>query len=813
MEPVTKNLPVIAMRGLNVFPRMNTSFDLERPISVHALERAMENGEEIFLVTQREIGVEQPEEKDLYEIGTVARVTQILRVSDRVLRVMMEGACRARLKRLWQREPFLQAQVELIDEPATSCHSKRTEAMLRQTYASVTEYAELAQKLPDDVYAAILSTNDPGYLADFIAQQLNLRYQDKQDILDELRPLPRLQRMNEILRREIEVTAMEQDIESKVRSRVGKIQKDFVLREQIKVLQNEIGEGGEDEELDEYREKISKAHLSEEVKRKLLKDVDKLAKQPFGSAEASVLRNYLDTCMEMPWGEETKERASVDAARKILDRDHYGLQKVKERILEFIAVRQLNPKAKGQILCLVGPPGVGKTSIALSVAKAMNRKVARLSLGGVRDEAEIRGHRKTYIGAMPGRIMTALIQAKSKNALLLLDEIDKLGSDYKGDPSSALLEVLDSAQNSSFRDHYIEVPFDLSHCMFITTANTTDTIPRALLDRMEVIELGSYTDEEKLQIAKRHLLPKQLKKHGIKRTQVRVSDDAIREIIACYTRESGVRSLERQIAALCRKCAMRFVSDEPPKRISITGGNLEDFLGVRKFLPEANVTTDQVGELLEGAGKLYTLLKIDEVANLGTTLEVEVNVVDGTGKLELTGNLGDVMKESAFAAMSFIRSRAKALGLAPDFYKTKDIHVHFPEGAVPKDGPSAGITICTAIVSALTGRAVRRDLAMTGEISIRGRVLPIGGLKEKTMAALRHGVKTVIIPAENEKDLEEIDQTVRQALQFITVSSADRVLEAALLPADDAVETISVPAAPAMPIPAPKTRRKPGIRQ
>ena len=383
MEPVTKNLPVIAMRGLNVFPRMNTSFDLERPISVHALERAMENGEEIFLVTQREIGVEQPEEKDLYEIGTVARVTQILRVSDRVLRVMMEGACRARLKRLWQ------AQVELIDEPATSRHSKRTEAMLRQTYASVTEYAELAQKLPDDVYAAILSTNDPGYLADFIAQQLNLRYQDKQDILDELRPLPRLQRMNEILRREIEVTAMEQDIESKVRSRVGKIQKDFVLREQIKVLQNEIGEGGEDEELDEYREKISKAHLSEEVERKLLKDVDKLAKQPFGSAEASVLRNYLDTCMEMPWGEETKERASVDAARKILDRDHYGLQKVKERILEFIAVRQLNPEAKGQILCLVGPPGVGKTSIALSVAKAMNRKVARLSLGGVRDEADI----------------------------------------------------------------------------------------------------------------------------------------------------------------------------------------------------------------------------------------------------------------------------------------------------------------------------------------------------------------------------------------------------------------------------------------
>ena len=564
----------------------------------------------------------------------------------------------------------------------------------------------------------------------------------------------------------------------------------------------ELGED-DDSDADSYRTKIKALKLPEETEEKLLREVARFARQQPGSAEASVLRNYLDTVLELPWNKETKERLDVKAAAKILDEDHFGLETVKKRILETLAVRQLAPELPGQILCLVGPPGVGKTSVAISIARALNRKLARLSLGGVRDEAEIRGHRKTYIGAMPGRIMTALIQAKSKNALLLLDEIDKLGSDYKGDPSSALLEVLDSAQNSSFRDHYIEVPFDLSHCMFITTANTTDTIPRALLDRMEVIELGSYTDEEKLQIAKRHLLPKQLKKHGIKRTQVRVSDDAIREIIACYTRESGVRSLERQIAALCRKCAMRFVSDEPPKRISITGGNLEDFLGVRKFLPEANVTTDQVG--------LVTGLAWTAVG--GTTLEVEVNVVDGSGKLELTGNLGDVMKESAFAAMSFIRSRAKALGLAPDFYKTKDIHVHFPEGAVPKDGPSAGITICTAIVSALTNRPVRRDVAMTGEISIRGRVLAIGGLKEKTMAALRHGVKTVIIPAENEKDLEEIDQTVRQALQFITVSSADRVLEAALLPAGDATETISVPAAPALPIPAPKTRRKPGIRQ
>ena len=770
MEPVTKNLPVIAMRGLNVFPRMNTSFDLERPISVHALERAMENGEEIFLVTQREIGVEQPEEKDLYEIGTVARVTQILRVSDRVLRVMMEGACRARLKRLWQREPFLQAQVELIDEPATSRHSKRTEAMLRQTYASVTEYAELAQKLPDDVYAAILSTNDPGYLADFIAQQLNLRYQDKQDILDELRPLPRLQRMNEILRREIEVTAMEQDIESKVRSRVGKIQKDFVLREQIKVLQNEIGEGGEDEELDEYREKISKAHLSEEVERKLLKDVDKLAKQPFGSAEASVLRNYLDTCMEMPWGEETKERASVDAARKILDRDHYGLQKVKERILEFIAVRQLNPKAKGQILCLVGPPGVGKTSIALSVAKAMNRKVARLSLGGVRDEADIRGHRKTYIGAMPGRIIEAISRSGSMNPLLVLDEVDKLASDQRGDPASALLEVLDSEQNSAFRDHYLEIPVDLSRVMFLMTANTTETIPRPLLDRMEVIELPSYTDEEKLHIAVDYLLPKQKKANGIAPAALRVDEGALRTVIARYTRESGVRSLERELGRLCRKAAMAFATTDV-KRISITAENVESYLGTPRYTRDEAAKTDLVGVV---NGLAWTQVG-------GEILPVEVGVMDGSGKLELTGNLGEVMQESCKAAMSCLRQRAAELGIPTDFYKTKDIHIHFPEGAVPKDGPSAGIAITTALLSALTDRPVRHDVAMTGEVTLRGRVMPIGGLREKTMGALRAGIRTVILPKETDKDLDEIDPNVRAKLRFVPVEKVDAVFAEALV--------------------------------
>ena len=767
MEPVTKNLPVIAMRGLNVFPRMNTSFDLERPISVHALERAMENGEEIFLVTQREIGVEQPEEKDLYEIGTVARVTQILRVSDRVLRVMMEGACRARLKRLWQREPFLQAQVELIDEPATSCHSKRTEAMLRQTYASVTEYAELAQKLPDDVYAAILSTNDPGYLADFIAQQLNLRYQDKQDILDELRPLPRLQRMNEILRREIEVTAMEQDIESKVRSRVGKIQKDFVLREQIKVLQNEIGEGGEDEELDEYREKISKAHLSEEVERKLLKDVDKLAKQPFGSAEASVLRNYLDTCMEMPWGEETKERASVDAARKILDRDHYGLQKVKERILEFIAVRQLNPEAKGQILCLVGPPGVGKTSLARSIARALDRKFVKISLGGVRDESEIRGHRRTYLGSMPGRFIQAMKKAGTLNPVFLIDEIDKMASDYKGDPASAMLEVLDPEQNAMFSDHYIEEPYDLSKVLFIATANYLENIPAALRDRLEIIELSSYTELEKVNIAKEHLIPKQVAENGLKPSQLKLDDDCILYLIRYYTRESGVRQLERTIATICRKTVLK----DKKKSIKVSKKLIREWLGNEKVEYGKREKKDQVGTV---TGLAYTSFG-------GDVLQIEVNKFEGKGKLVLTGQLGDVMKESASIALDYIRANAGRFKIKNEIFEKTDIHIHVPEGAVPKDGPSAGVTMTTALVSCLSDTPVRSDVAMTGEVTLRGNVLPIGGLKEKSLAAHRSGISTVIIPKGNVKDLDDIPESVKESMEFVPVERVTQVLDVALV--------------------------------
>ena len=547
-------------------------------------------------------------------------------------------------------------------------------------------------------------------------------------------------------------------------------QKDYYLREQMKVIREELGEGDEQAEFEDYRRRIGQLQLADEHKQKLYKDVDRLKKQAFGSAEASVLRNYLDSVLELPWNSETKERVDVAQARKILEKDHYGMEKVKERILETIAVRQMAPQMPPQILCLVGPPGVGKTSIAYSIAKSLNRNMARIALGGVHDEAEIRGHRKTYVGAMPGRILAAMTQAGSRNPLLLLDEIDKLGSDHRGDPSAALLEVLDAEQNKTYRDHYVEIPFDLSDVMFVTTANTLDTVPRPLLDRMEVIELGSYTDEEKLIIAKNHLLPKQMAKHGLKKTQLRVSDDAIREMIRCYTRESGVRNLERCIAQLCRKTAMRLLDGEI-KKVSVTAGELEQLLGVRKYLPDRMPSKDEVG--------LVTGLAWTSVG--GETLEVEVNVMDGTGKLELTGNLGDVMKESAHAALSYIRANAAQLSVAPDFYKTKDIHVHFPEGAVPKDGPSAGVTVCTAIISALTNTPVRRDVAMTGEISLRGRVMQIGGLKEKTMAALRHGISTVIIPYDNLPDLEEIDQTVRNSLKFVAARSIETVLENALV--------------------------------
>ena len=769
-------MPALALRGINIFPHMLVHFDVVREASIKAVNEAMGSSQPIFLVAQKDLSLEAPGEDDLWAIGTIAAVKQILRLPDNNVQVMVEGSSRGKMLRLCAKEPYLLAQVETIS--AAEGQGRRTspkmEAYVRQAYSLLEKYMQLSDRVTSETYLKAISSDDPGYLADYIAQNIPMRHEDKQAILEELIPGRRLEKLVRILTREVDILEVEGDLEAKIREQVAANQKEYFLREQLKVIRRELGEGEGDDEISEYRARIAKAKLPGAVRAKLEKEVSRLEKQPFGSAEAAVERNYLDICLELPWLEKTRERANVAAARKVLDADHFGLEKVKERILEYIAVKQLSPELKGQILCLVGPPGVGKTSIAASVARALNRKMGRISLGGVHDEAEIRGHRKTYVGAMPGRIITAIRQAGTANPLLLLDEIDKVGTDSRGDPASALLEVLDSEQNATFRDHFLELPFDLSDVMFITTANTTQTIPRALLDRMEIIELTSYTDEEKYQIARRYLLPRQLERHGLAKGQVRVTAKALHAVIAAYTRESGVRQLERELGALCRKAAMEVVEGDV-KQITITEKNLKAYLGVCRYPQEKLAEKAMVGVV---NGLAWTSVG-------GEILEVEANVVPGSGKIELTGNLGDVMKESAHAALSYIRSRSEALGIEPTFYKDKDIHVHFPEGAVPKDGPSAGIAIATAMVSALTGRPVRQDVAMTGEITLRGRVLAIGGLKEKTMAALRHGVGTVILPADNVKDLDDIDQTVRASLHFVPVEQADAVIDRAILPAQE----------------------------
>lgn len=765
----TVMMPVLALRGLTVFPHMLLHFDVSRPRSVKALDHAMEQGGPICLVPQRDLSVEDPEGKDLYSLGAICSIRQVLRLPGGSVRALVEGTDRGRIVTLDRTEPFLEGEVERIP-PLRVRSSARMEALIRQCYAIYQHYAELAPTSPETLLS-ILASSDPGEIADTIAQNCSLRLEDKQAILEELRPNRRLEKLCRLLQRETEILQLEQDVEGKVREGLDRTQREYYLRQQLKVIEEELGEG-EDSELTEYRELIAKRKLPKDVEERLLKELDRLGKQPYASAEASVSRNYLDVCLELPWGKTTRERLDVAATRKALDRDHYGLEKVKERVLVYVAVRKLAPELKGQILCLVGAPGVGKTSIAQAVAKALNRKLARVSLGGVHDEAEIRGHRKTYVGAMPGRIITGIRQAGSCNPVMVLDEIDKLGNDGRSDPSSALLEVLDPEQNAAFRDNFLEIPFDLSQVLFITTANTLDTIPRPLLDRMEVLELPSYTDEEKLTIAKRHLLPKEMKNHGLKASQLKLTDDAIRAVICGYTREGGVRLLRRQLAKLCRQAAMEMV-EKGAKSVSVTEEALERYLGPRKYHPAAEALERRVGVV---NGLAWTEMG-------GELLEVEVNAMPGSGKLELTGNLGDVMKESARAALSYLRAHGGELGLPPDFHQKTDIHVHFPEGAVPKDGPSAGIAVTTAMASALTGRAVRPGFAMTGEVTLRGRVLPIGGLREKTMAALRAGIRQVIIPAENEKDLAEIDQTVRVKLCFTTVTEAEQVLTLALEPA------------------------------
>jgi len=795
---ISGKMPVLALRGLAVFPDQTVHFDVGRVKSALALDAAMKKDQTLLLIPQKDLLEQDPGLDDLYTIGTVARVKQVLKTQGETLRVLVTGICRARIGNLDQTEPFLSGMVHAVPETEVQ-DNIRSHALRREAISLYGLYLELAEHPAQTVQLRMMASDSNGFVADSIAQNSGMDFVDKAKLLCQLNPNRRLENAVKLLRQEVELLKMESDIQEKTRASIDQGQRDYYLREQMKVIREELGEGDDVQESEDYAKRIYALQLEESSEKKLLKDIDRLKKQPFGSSEAAVLRNYLDTVLDLPWKIRTKERVDVKTARKILDHDHFGLQKVKERILESLAVRQIAPEMPPQILCLVGPPGVGKTSISYSIARSLNRKMARISLGGIHDEAEIRGHRKTYVGAMPGRIMTAMIQAGSSNPVLLLDEIDKMGSDYRGDPSAALLEVLDSEQNGTYRDHYLEIPYDLSDVMFITTANTLDTVPRPLLDRMEVIELGSYTDEEKLMISKNHLLPKQMEKHGLKKQQLRVTDDAIREIITCYTRESGVRKLERCFSEICRKTAMQIISQDTPKKITVTGSNMETFLGVRKFLPDRLPCEDQVG--------LVTGLAWTSVG--GETLEVEVNVMEGSGKLELTGNLGDVMKESVHAAMSYIRANAEKLGIAPDFYKVKDIHVHFPEGAVPKDGPSAGVTVCTAMVSALTGTTVRRDVAMTGEISLRGRVLAIGGLKEKTMAALRHGIRTVIIPRDNERDLEEIDQSVRKQLNFISAQTVETVLDAALNRQQDIGPTMLS----GLPEDVKKKARKPGIRQ
>ena len=772
---VSGKMPVLALRGLAIFPDQTVHFDVGRVKSALALEAAMKADQTLLLVPQKNIMDDDPDLSGLYPIGTVVKVKQVLKAQGENIRVLVDGICRAKIAELTQNEPYLAGKVESVAE-ITAADNLKVRALRREANTLYGSYMEMMEHPVRTVQLRMLASDSTGFIADTIAQNSGIDYPEKVKLLCQLNPVRRLEMALKMLQQEMQMLRLETDIQERTRAHIDQEQRDYYLREQMKAIREELGEGDDYSEFAEYEKGILLLNLPEDIENKLMKDLQRLKKQPFGSAEASVLRNYLDTVLELPWNTSTKERIDVETARKILEKDHFGLEKVKERILETIAVRQVAPEMPPQILCLVGPPGVGKTSIAYSIARSLNRNMARIALGGVHDEADIRGHRKTYVGAMPGRILNALIQAGTKNPLMLLDEVDKMGSDYRGDPSAALLEVLDGEQNKTYRDHFLEVPFDLSDVMFITTANTLDTIPRPLLDRMEIIELGSYTDEEKLMITKNHLIPKQLKKHGLKKSQLKISDDAIREIIQCYTRESGVRSLERCIAQICRKADMQFVTDEQSKRITVNATGIEKYLGVRKFLPDRLPANDQVG--------LVTGLAWTAVG--GDTLDVEVNVMDGSGKLELTGNLGDVMKESVHAAMSYIRANAQKLGIASDFYKTKDIHVHFPEGAVPKDGPSAGITVCTAIVSALTDTTVRRDVAMTGEISIRGRVMAIGGLKEKTMAALRHGIKTVIIPKDNERDLELIDQTVRNALNFVVAESIDTVLNVALNKKNDA---------------------------
>lgn len=764
-------MPALTLRGLVIFPGMILHFDVGRTRSINALKAAVEGGREIFLVAQKDASVSDPDINDIYTTGVVAEIRQILKTPDGTTRVLVEGLYKAKFEGIVQNEDYFLFQIsEITEKRSDRISQSEQDALCRMLTGVFGEYSSLAPKMAPELVESIMSEKNIYRLFDQIVFNVFLKVEDKQRLLEINGIKKRAEELMSVLANETKIMQLEVQIHDQVRESLDKNQRDYYLREQMRVISRQLGnEDDPQEEAYEYMDKIDAIGFDEDTSEKLFREAEKLLKVSPSSQEYGVIRTYLDSILEMPWNIYTKDKTDLKKAQKQLDKDHYGLKKVKERILETIAVRVLNPDIKGQIICLAGPPGVGKTSVGKSIAASLGRKYARISLGGLHDEAEIRGHRKTYIGAMPGRIVNALKQAKSMNPVILLDEIDKMGSDYKGDPSAAMLEVLDPEQNTTFTDNYFEIPIDLSKVLFITTANNTDTIPAPLLDRMEIIELGSYTREEKFNIAKKHLIPKQLKKHGEAASSVKIADGALYGIIDNYTREAGVRKLEQKIGELCRKSARKLVDGE--SKVSITEKNLEEFLGVKKYQPELIAREDEVGVV---NGLAWTSVG-------GVIMPLEVLVLEGTGKIEITGSLGDVMKESAKIAVSLARSLALKYGIDPDFYKNKDIHIHAPEGAVPKDGPSAGVTMTTALISALSGIAVRRDVAMTGEITLHGKVLPIGGLKEKTMAAYKAGVKTVCIPKENQPDLAECEKVVTDNIKFVIADNITTVLDTALV--------------------------------
>lgn len=764
-------LPLLPLRGISVFPYMMLHFDVGRDKSINALDESMVKDQLIFLVSQKDASTDDPGIEDFYHVGTVSRIKQLLKLPGDTIRVLVEGLHRGRIIEIVKDDPFFEVKVEEMPDEDIIEKDTQIEALMRSVFDSFEEYVKLTNRATVDTLVTVSNIEEPARFADIVASNITLKTAQKQQILEAFDPLKRLERLHTILARELDILRVEKKINLRVKRQIDKMQREYYLKEQLKAIQKELGEEeGVLSEVEDYKEKIKKAGLPQDIEEKIVKEAERLLKLSPGSPETGVIRGYLDWILDLPWNIETEDNLDLKYAREVLEEDHYGLRKVKERVLEYLAIRQLAKGMKGPILCLVGPPGVGKTSIGRSIARALNRNFVRMSLGGVRDEAEIRGHRRTYVGAIPGRIIYSMRQAGSKNPVFLLDEIDKMSHDFRGDPASAMLEVLDAEQNNAFRDHFLEVPFDLSKVVFITTANSVDSIPRPLLDRMEVIYISGYTEEEKLNIAMKYLLPKQLKEHGLAEESIAISEDTVRDIINYYTREAGVRNLERKLADVCRKAAKHVVEDRKA-RVRVTRGNLPKYLGIPQYRYEKVIEGVEIGMV---TGLAWTPVG-------GDTLSIEVTTMKGDGKLVLTGQLGDVMKESARAGISYIRSRTEELSIDADFYQNLDIHIHIPEGAIPKDGPSAGIAMATAVISALSRVPASKSVAMTGEITLRGRVLPVGGIKEKVLAASRAGISKVILPADNEKDLEEIPANVKRKMEFVLVEHMDQVLDHALV--------------------------------